>query len=374
MGRPTAAYVDLAALKQNIQSIAAGSKAAHLMAMVKADAYGHGILPCAKAAQEAGADYFGVATVEEGEQLRKAGIAGNILCVGAPQFTSLKNAVENDVILTVYDCEPLEQLDQAACRSGKTARVHIKLETGMNRLGVQSEQALSELLAALKTYRHIRLEGAFTHFAASDSADLAFTREQAAAFERRCAFIKRSGWPGLLMHAGSSAVALTLPEYHYDMIRPGIAMYGYYPSAETAAACRIRLQPVLRWETRLTQVKTIHAGEPVGYGRTFTAPREMRIGIVPAGYGDGYKRILSNRGYVLIGGSCAPIVGRVCMDQFMIDVTDIPSASSGALVTLIGQQGDVSIWADKMAELAETIPYEITLGITVRVPKHYCGA
>ncbi len=368
--RPTVAYVDLDKLVHNYNAIKRHVGKAMLMAMVKADAYGHGLLPVSLALARAGADYFGVAAVEEGVSLRKAGINQPILCVGAAFKSSLEEAVENDIILTLYEEGQLGQMQEAALKAGKKARVHIKLETGMNRLGAHTGGELARLARALKKCSMLCAEGVFTHFAASDSADKDFTYEQASIFEQGREILANEGLDGLIAHAACSGGTLDCPDLYYDMVRPGIALYGYHPSDEVIN--RLPLEPIMRLESRLSQVKEIKAGESIGYGRSFTAPRDMRIGVVPIGYGDGYRRALSNKGCALINGRRANITGRVCMDQMMVDITDIP-AETGELVVLLGKSGDEKFDAEDMAQICGTISYEITLGFTARVPKIYYG-
>lgn len=369
--RPTAAYVDLDKLVHNYNEIKrhVGDKTM-IMAMVKADAYGHGLLPVSLTLAQAGADYLGVAMVEEGVRLREAGVRLPILCVGASFKSSLEQGIKEDIIFTLYEESQLYDMQLAAKSVGKKARVHIKLETGMNRLGAHADGELLGLARALKRCDMIQAEGVFTHFAASDSTDKTFTYEQASIFSRGREILANEGLDGLIAHAACSGGVLDCPDLYYDMVRPGIALYGYHPSAEVKN--KLALEPVMRLESRLSQIKEIKAGESVGYGRAFTAHRDMRIGVVPIGYGDGYRRALSNKGVVLIKGCRAGILGRVCMDQMMVDVTDIP-AESGELVTLLGRNGGEKFDAEDMAALCGTISYEITLGFTARVPKIYYG-
>ena len=371
MSRPTVAYVELDNIRQNIKNLQRHIGNTKMMCMVKADAYGHGLVQVARTCSDAGAYALGVAATEEGVQLRQAGIDLPILCVGACFRESAHDAVMHDITQTVYDVSCLEALQSAAEKTGKKARVHIKIDSGMARLGVQSEQELLEIIKAVRACPDIAVTGAFTHFAASDSADKGFTHRQAEIFNGMLRVLEREGFTDIIRHASCSGAVLDCPELRYDMVRPGIAIYGYYPSREVRHD--IILKPALRLESRLTQVKSIGKGQSIGYGRSFVAPRDMRIGIVPIGYGDGYRRGNSNKGYCVICGRKAPICGRVCMDQLMADITDIPDASPGALVTLIGQQDGVHIWADEMADICDTISYEILLNISKRVPKVYCG-
>ena len=261
-------------------------------------------------------------------------------------------------------------MQEAAERVGKKARVHIKLETGMNRLGAHTDGELLQLARELKKCDMVQAEGVFTHFAASDSTDKTFTYEQASIFNRGREILANEGFDRLIAHAACSGGTLDCPDLYYDMVRPGIALYGYPPSSEVIN--HLPLEPIMRIESRLSQVKHIKAGESVGYGRSYTAQKDMRIGVVPIGYGDGYRRALSNKGFVIINGCRANILGRVCMDQMMVDITDIP-AESGELAVLLGKSGGEKFDAEDMAEICGTISYEITLGFTARVPKIYYG-
>ena len=372
MSRPTAAYVDLDNISFNINSIKKHVGSTKIMCMVKADAYGHGLIPVAKVCAKEGAYALGVATVEEGVALRNAGITLPILCVGACFESSHEDAVRYDITQTLYGADCLDALSRACKRLNKRATVHVKIDSGMARLGVQSEQEMCELLDALKEHPEVELTGAFTHFATSDCLDKSFTDIQAALFDKMLEILKQHGYGNIIRHASCSGATIDCPSLYYDMVRPGIALYGYYPSNEVNKAA-LPLRPALRWETRLTQVKTVKKGQSIGYGRSYFADKDMRIGVLPVGYGDGYRRGNSNKGYCIINGSRANIVGRVCMDQLMVDITDIEGATEGALVTLIGAQGEEHIYADEMAEICDTISYEILLNISKRVPKVYCG-
>ena len=372
MSRPTTAYVDISSIKHNVAALQKHVGSTKIMCMVKADAYGHGMIPVAKACIKSGAYALGVATVEEGVALREAGIEAPILCVGACFADSNAAAVEHGITQTLYDIESLYRLEDAAARLKRVAQVHVKIDSGMTRLGVRSREELIALLEAARECKCVRITGAFTHFATSDHRDKSFTHKQAELFNSMLEILNEHGYNDIIRHASCSGAIIDCPEYNYDMVRPGIAIYGYYPSDEVDKT-KVVLRPALRWETRLTQVKSIKRGETVGYGRSYEAPRDMVIGVVPVGYGDGYRRGNSNKGYCVINGSRANIVGRVCMDQLMVDITDIQGATEGALVTLIGAQGDCSIWADEMAEICDSISYEILLNISKRVPKVYCG-
>lgn len=369
--RPTYTVIDLAAIRSNLQvcknSIGGQAK---LLAVVKANAYGHGSVEVARAAVDAGAEYLAVAIPEEGLRLREAGLNANILILGAILPESADMAVENDLIATVFTPEQVLALEAAAKKRNKPCRVHIKIDTGMNRIGLKTEKELTNLLTVCGECRFVTVEGMFTHFAVSEIADKSFTRYQAERFMAMDRAAKSMGYR-LLLHAANSGAILELPELRFDMVRAGIAMYGYHPAGGGAAF--EGLIPVMSWYTRVTHVKEIQPGETVSYGRRFTAKEPVRVATLPVGYGDGYKRCLTGKSRVLLNNEFAPVLGTICMDQMMVDVTHIPGVEVGDTAVLMGKQGERSITADDLADMANTISYEILLSINERVPRTYIG-
>ena len=373
MLRPTHAIIDLDALRHNIQVLRGNvGDEVKYMAVVKANAYGHGIVEIGKVTEELGADYLGVAIPEEGKRLREAGIhipiliLGGILKDGADVFPAY------DLTPTVFTCEILAALQLAAQRQGKICGIHIKVDSGMNRIGVKTLEEFEKLLLMAKESPNIRVEGLFTHFAVSEMPDKSFTIKQN---DRYMEFVRIAQEMGIspLVHACNSGAQLDMPkELKYGMVRGGIAMYGYHPGAQCGQWADLR--PVLTWKTAVLHVKEIQPGETVSYGRRFTASQPRLIATLPLGYGDGYKRCLTNKAQVLIHGQRAPIVGTVCMDQCMADVTDIGGVRPGDEVVLIGRQGNDKIDADEMGAWADTISYEILLSISDRVPRIYSSA
>lgn len=343
------------------ESIPAGVK---LMCVVKADAYGHGSVRAAKAMLRAGADAFAVAIVEEAEALRGAGVTTPILILGGAEDESLRQAVRVDAAQAVYSVHMLDVLQQEAVRLGKKAHAHLKLDTGMSRIGVRDTAELDAMLVHWRKHcPDVWMTGAFTHFCAAD-CDEEFTQLQNERFRDAVARIRSAGFNPLVHGAATSA--MLRDGFQYDMVRAGIALYGtLLPELEG------KLQYAQKLMCRPVRIERIHAGDTVGYGRNFRADRDMRIMTLPVGYGDGYPRILSNRAEVLVCGKRARIVGNVCMDMFMADVTDIPEADLSSEVVLMGEQGDDRITPDELAEKAETIPYEIMLGFLARVPRIY---
>ena len=355
--------VDLQAIRDNVRALkGAVGESVQVMAVVKADAYGHGMIKVAQASLKAGATYLGVATPDEGIQLREDGIKAPILIFGALSKDGAEAAVRYELTQTVCRAEMIEWLYEECRLQGKEAFVHLKVDSGMGRIGVRTVEEAQSILNALKKCPGVKLTGAFTHFADADGEMEAFTLKQLKIFEDISRILPGS----ILRHAANSAATLRYPQTHFDMVRPGIAMYGC-PPVKTV----MPLRPAQRWVTEIVHVKEIEPGDTVSYGRTFTARHPMCVATIPVGYGDGYHRMLSNRGKVLVGGRLAPILGRVCMDQTMVDVTDIPEAVIGAEVVLLGRQGENEITPDQLGAWAGTISYEVLLAPTMRVPRSY---
>ncbi|MGH7360788.1 MAG: alanine racemase [Candidatus Methylomirabilales bacterium] len=369
--RPTRAIVDLGALAHNIRSIKAlVGPGVRIMAVVKADAYGHGGVPVARAALATGAEWLGVALPEEGTALRGAGLTAPILVFGPTPPAQAEEVVAAGLDQMVHAVPLAEALSRAAGKARRRVAVHLKVDTGMGRVGVPMEE-VSALAGAIGRLPGVRLRGVMTHFAAADAPDPAHAREQLRRFHQALASPELRAVPSLLRHAANSAATFALPEARLDMVRAGIALYGCPPSPD--APPPVPLRPVLSLETRVAQVHWVPAGTTVSYGCTFVAPTRMRIATLPVGYGDGFPRALSNRGVVLLRGKRAPVVGRVCMDMVMVDVTGIPEVTEGDPVVLLGPQGTEAIPVDAWAVLADTISYEVLCGISPRVPRLYVG-
>ncbi len=366
--RPTRLVIDLSVIESNVRLLRARTpKAARLMAVVKADAYGHGAVPVARAALAAGADFLAVAIPEEGAALREAGLTAPILVLGGIAEEGAEAAARYGLAQAAFDLETVRWLDAAAKRHGTRVDVHIKADTGMGRIGVRDERALRALAEAVQASPNLNLAGVFTHFASSDEKDLAFTRLQAARFDALAAPLKQAK-PDLLLHAANSAALLRCPQLTYDMVRAGIALY---VSPDLPGDAGEGLGHAMRWETRAVHVKDIEPGETVSYGRRFTAQRVTRVMTLPVGYADGYHRAIGGVGRALVRGQSAPVIGRVCMDQTMLDVTDIPGASVGDEVVLLGRQGNERITAREIGTWCGMIDYEVVLSPTGRVPKAY---
>ena len=360
--RPTTMRVSTEAIAHNAKLFRAQIPSnVRMMCVIKADAYGHDALATAKKLVNAGADAFAVAIVEEAEALRNAGIECPILILGAASRESLRQAVRCGVSQSVYTPKMLDILQDEAARCGKIAKAHLKLDTGMSRIGVRDEDDLRAMLAYWRRCPDVEMEGVFTHFCVADT-DPEYTMIQKERFDAGLKRIHEAGFHPIA-HAAATSAMLN-PALQYDMVRPGIGLYGTgVPEFEGA----LRYAQTL--VTRPIRIQRIQAGDTVGYGRTFTAKRESYIMTLPIGYGDGYPRILSNKASVLVRGQRAPLVGRVCMDMIMADITDIPGVSLEDEVVLMGCQGDETITPDELAEYAQTIPYEIMLGFATRVTR-----
>lgn len=349
------------ALAANARAIRAAIPSnVRMMCVVKANAYGHDAVQTARRLLEAGADAFAVAIVEEAEALREAGIEAPILILGDACEASLRQAVRARVCQAVDTPAALDILQDEAVRSGVRALAHLKIDTGMSRIGVRGDAALDALLDHWKSCPDVAMEGVFTHFCVADT-DPEFTALQNARFAAALEAIRAAGFAPVA-HAAATSAMLN-PALQYDMVRPGIGLYG-----SCVPALEGQLQPAQTLVTRPIRIQTILPGDTVGYGRTFAAPRETIVMTLPIGYGDGYPRLLSNRASVLVKGRRAPVIGRVCMDMIMADITDIPGVTPEDEVVLLGAQGGERITADELAEYAETIPYEIMLGFGARIP------
>jgi alanine racemase len=369
-GRPTACFVDLAALRWNFRQIRSkvGSRV-KVLSMVKANGYGHGARAVAKALAAEGSDAFGVATLEEAIELRQAGIHVPILVLAGAYSDQIDPIFENRLTPGIHTLENLNELDTAACSRNKTLNVHLKVDTGMGRIGLLPTE-VDSWLPKIKGLRALRIEGVFSHFSHAESVEGSYTQQQLRLFQTVVGRLRDEGIAPPFVHLANSAATITLPTAYFDMVRPGLMLYGVYPAPDMAT--QICLKPVLSWKTRILQLKKVPAGSSISYGQTFTTKRESLIATLPLGYADGYSRLLSNRGEVLVGGKRAKVAGRVCMDLTMIDVTDIKKIQPGDEVVLLGRQGAAEISADEMAAWANTISYEILTSISNRVPRiHY---
>ena len=368
----TVAVIDLAKLRRNVREIRAKiPEEALFCAVVKADAYGHGADRMIPVLRECGVDRYAVAFLREGQNLRNAGVTEPIHILGDTCPEDMQGVIEAGLIPAVFDVEMARDFSEAAVRAGTVLPIDIAIDTGMGRIGFQTadeamrEQA-AEQIESISQMPNLKIEGLFSHFAKADETDKTFTAVQTERFAGMREKLAERGIRPQICHIANSAAILELPETCQQMMRAGIILYGLMPSDEVSAN-GARLEPVLSWISHVSYVKEVPAGTPIGYGGTYVTDRTSRIATIPVGYADGYRRDLSNTGAVEIAGRLAPIRGRVCMDQFMVDVTDIPDVKRGDPVRLIGDL----MTADRMAELAHTISYEIVCGISIRVPRVY---
>jgi alanine racemase len=368
--------IDSSALIHNIHQFRRliGEKR-RLLAMVKANAYGHGILEVSRISVDAGVDWLGVHSLEEGIFLRKQGLDCPILVVGYVPLDGLKDAVAHDLRLTVYNFETLDKLPAICRKLQKKAFLHVKVETGTYRQGIREEDVLSFVKKA-KESPDMVLEGISSHFAnIEDTTDHAYAQSQLQNFKKVLQELEKNKVDIPLKHMSCSASAILFPDTYFDMVRVGIGMYGLWPSKETFLSCRLQkrkpllLNPVLSWKTRIAQVKKVPKGSFIGYGCTYRVSRETTLAVLPVGYYDGYDRRLTNSSYVLIKGKRAPLRGRIAMDFIVVDITDIPELDLEDEVVLLGKDGDDSIAADDLASLLGTINYEIVTRINPLIPR-----
>ena len=365
--RSTFVEVNLSQLSHNLVAIRERVSPAKVMIVVKANAYGHGLTEVARYLDPQ-VDYIGVAVLEEGILLREIGVKTPILVLGGIWGNQIPAYIENDLTLTAPSVERLEQIDQAAEALGKKAKIHLKIDTGMERIGVHYYNAHTLQEAALKC-KHVEVEGIFSHFANADDADLTHARLQLERFNEVLRFYEERSLPMPIRHMANSGGILQLPESHFDMVRPGILFYGVYPSPEVQRT--VEVKPALAWKSRVVYFKVTQSGHPVSYGSTWQSDHDVRIVTVPVGYGDGYFRSMSNRAQVVIHGKKYPQVGRVCMDQIMVNIEG-DSAFNGDEVVLIGEgENGARVTVEELAEWADTIPYEILTNINTRVPRIY---
>lgn len=367
------AQIDLDAIRANLAYISRRiAPHTRILAVVKADGYGHGSVPIAReieALEELGG--YAAATAEEALELRRAGIRKPILILGYTFPYAYEELIRQEVRLAVFREDTLEQLEEAARRAGRKAIVHVKVDTGMGRIGIQPREENIAFLERIAASGELELEGIFTHFARADETDLESTHRQMKRFQDFTALAEeRLGMRIPCHHASNSAGILRLQEANLDLVRAGIILYGLCPSEEVAPESGW-LRPAMSLHSHLVYVKEIEPGQSISYGGTFTADRRMRVGTVPVGYGDGYPRSLSGRGCVLIRGRRAPILGRVCMDQFMVDLSELPEVKEGDPVVLLGRDGQEEITAQELGKLSGRFNYELMCDISPRVPRVY---
>ncbi|MCM1038533.1 MAG: alanine racemase [Ruminococcus sp.] len=367
------ATVDLDAVRANMEQMRGNiSPDTKIMAVLKADGYGHGAVPVGRELETL--DYvagYATATPEEGMILRAAGLKKPILVLGYTFPYSYEEMIKNDIRITVFCEDMLAEISECADKLGIRAKIHIKVDTGMGRIGIFPDDKGFAFVKKALSYEKIEVEGLFTHFAKADETDKTYTEIQFDRFSQFCGRIETElGYRIPVRHCSNSAAIIDLKKMNMNMVRAGIALYGLWPSEEVHRD-RISLSPALTLKSRIIYCKEIEKGMSISYGGIFTAPRKMRIATVPVGYADGYARGLSNKGYVLVYGKRAPIIGRICMDQFMIDIDDIPQAKAGTEVTLIGKDGPEQITLEELGALSGRFHYEFVCNLGKRIPRVY---
>jgi alanine racemase len=378
--RPTWAEINLDALARNYTIVKKQVGAdVNVMAVVKANAYGHGAVRCAHRLEAEGADWFGVALPEEGIELRESGITKPILCLAGFWEGQAEACLEYKLVPTAYRLDMIAALDSAARARGRVADIHVKIDTGMGRLGVRFDEVY-DFIDALKKFRNIRVDGLMTHFAAADEPSCGpLTRDQVSRFDRALAVFREQGFTPTYRHLSNSAGIFGQPaasgqlgsETGGNMVRPGGVLYGLWRDILDPAHQDQDFQPVMSLHSRITLLKWVPAGETVGYGCTFEASRKTLVATIPIGYDDGYMRALSNRGHAIIRGVYATVIGRISMDLTLIDVTNVPDVQLDDEVVLLGQAGGLSITAEELGKIAGTLSYEVTCGIGGRVPRFF---
>lgn len=365
------AQVDLDAIVQNMENMKANlNKHTQMLGVIKTDGYGHGALEIAHCLEPLDFMYgFAVATAEEAFALRNSGVKKPIIILGYTFPYSFKGFVQEEIRPTVFREDMLSELSEAAAQAGKKIKIHIKVDTGMNRIGIRPDETGIAFVKKALAYKNLEIEGIFTHFSRADEADKELTKKQFRMFSDFVNRVEKElGITIPVKHCANSAGIIDHPMTNMDVVRAGIALYGLYPSEEVSRET-VKLKPALSLYSTIVYIKEIGSGESVSYGGTFKADRPMRIATIPIGYGDGYPRNLSGKGHVLICGKKAPILGRVCMDQFMVDVTDIPEAKEGDRVTLIGKEGKEQISVEMLSAISGRFPYELICDLGKRIPR-----
>jgi len=364
------AQIDLSAVRKNIEAIRASVRPeSKLMIVLKADGYGHGAVPIAKRIDDI-ADAYGMAIVEEAVELREAGIKKPILILGYTASHLYDKVIRYDITQTIFQYETAYELNEAAKKAGKTVKIHIKLDTGMSRIGFAATDESIEEIVRISKLTNLEMEGIFTHFAKADEIDKAPTKLQYQRFIEMLDKLEERGICFAVRHVSNTAAIIDTPEYNLDMVRCGIGTYGMYPSVDVQKN-RVILTPAMELKTHISYVKELPKGVGISYNGTYVTERPMRVATIPVGYGDGYPRLLSSKGRVLVHGKSAPILGRVCMDQFMVDVSDIPEAKQNDDVTLMGRDGYECIPTEEIAGFAGTLNYEIVCEVGKRIPRVY---
>lgn len=371
MGKRTWAEINLNALLENFKEVRRiTSPTAKIMAIVKADAYGHGVTEVTKKLAECGVDYLGVACLDEGKQLRRVGIKLPILILGASFQSEIEELLQNSLMPSVFSYDFAKEISDVAVRLGKKAKIHIKIDTGMSRIGLvagDDDEALCDTILKIAALPNIEIDGIFSHFSTSDEADDEYTNLQFERFSKICDMLKERNLNIPNRHIANSAAIVKYPKTHLDMVRAGVILYGLYPSHEIDSSS-IKLTPVMTVKSKVTMLKTLPKDRGISYGKTYITNQPTKIATIPIGYADGYTRLFSGKAKMMVKNTPVSIVGRICMDQCMIDVTNVNTISTGDEVIIFGAD---TVTADYLADLVGTINYEIVCMISKRVPRIY---
>lgn len=368
--RPVWAEIDLKAIEHNLNEVKKLLKpTTKIMAIVKANAYGHGAVQVAERAVKAGAEYLGVALLQEAIELREHGITTPILILGYTWEQDYHLLVQYQITQAIYQVKQAELLNEVARSQGIKAKVHVKIDTGMSRLGFSVKESV-EAIEKIAKLSHVEIEGLFSHLAMSDARDKSYTYLQLERFVTVCQKLEAAGLKFKYKHLANSGGVIDLPETHFDLVRPGIILYGLYPSVEVDHT-KIKLKQAMTLKTQISYVKEVPEGTSISYGCTYTTASKAKIATLPLGYADGYTRLLSNRAMVLVDGKRVPVVGKICMDQCMVDVTEVEVVKPGDEVVLFGSQGQEFLSIDEIADLIGTINYEVLCMVSNRVPRKY---
>ena len=373
--RATRAEINLQAFRHNLQTLRKYlDPQTQIMAVVKADAYGHGAVSCARIAVESGAaNYLGAGVIEEGIELRENGLNAPILILGSIFPDEAEDLVRHNLATILCTQSLAQALSKEAEKQDKTVSVHIKVDTGMNRLGISPEN-LPALLDQVRNLKNLKIEAVSTHFSSADDEDLSVTQAQLEEFQTALTILQKEGVHTPIVHCANTSALFKFPESHFNMVRPGLILYGVLPSPSLRPVIdqgENPFQPVMQWKSQIILLKPIAKNQPVSYSGSFTTQRDSLIATLPIGYADGLHRMLSNKMDVLIRGRRAPQVGNICMDMILIDVTDIPDVQAGDEVVIFGRQGDEMISVEELAVKGKTIPYEILCSVSKRVPRIY---
>ncbi|EYE88856.1 alanine racemase [Fervidicella metallireducens AeB] len=368
--RPYFAEINLDNFRHNFREVKRLANGKKIFGIIKADGYGHGAVELARILEEEGADYFGVAVITEALELRKNGFKTPILILGFTPPNYAKDIVEHDITQAVFSYELAKAISDEAVKQNKNAKIHIKLDTGMGRVGyLPDEKAVDEIIK-ISQLRNIKIEGIFTHFASADERDKEFTKKQIERYKCIIENLQKSGIYPEIKHVANSAAIIDLEESYFDAVRPGIMLYGYYPSDEVRKE-RVSLKPVMTLKANIVHVKNVDKDTPISYGRKFKTEKPSKIATLPFGYADGYTRLLFEKGMVIVNGKMAPVIGRICMDQCMIDVSECGDVNVGDEVVVMGEKDGVKNDAEDIARKLGTISYEILCMVSKRVPRIY---